>query len=370
MVKLNSKYPIGIQICDQDIYAVQLKKTQKRLAVLALMRREIKPTAEESPGENASVIAALRAISESGRFSGKRAVFLVPYQNTVSFPVHFQADSREAIEAAILREAQKNISYPVDEAIIDYPSLHSVRSTAKSTTYSATIIAIRKDIVLDYLALIKQAGFMPEAIDFSVNALIRLHQYLQGPIDNLISLCNIGTTKSILSVVDRDRVLARRHISWGIQTIYQKVLSNMEFIDSQDKVKFLLKNCGLVHDVRDPLLAAGQSSDEEVSSDRERIVYQIIAPYIDELLYEFHHLTGYVRSEHPDARLDHIDIYGEGGWIRDLDQYLEKRLDISTRLLNPLAEMPLIDDAILPDRTEGYPFAMALGLAMRKVPWL
>ena len=53
-----------------------------------------------------------------------------------------------------------------------------------------------------------------------------------------------------------------------------------------------------------------------------------------------------------------------------LDGYLENRLNIPTRAINPMHEVPLSESSILPDISSGAPFALALGLAMRKVTWL
>ncbi|GAH22810.1 unnamed protein product, partial [marine sediment metagenome] len=61
---------------------------------------------------------------------------------------------------------------------------------------------------------------------------------------------------------------------------------------------------------------------------------------------------------------------GQGSFIRHMDRYLEKQLNIPTTLINPITKVSLPDAAILPDVSEGASFALALGLAMRKVTWL
>jgi len=53
-----------------------------------------------------------------------------------------------------------------------------------------------------------------------------------------------------------------------------------------------------------------------------------------------------------------------------LDDYLARRMSMPTQLLNPLHTMELSTRGILVDPSEGGPFALAVGLAMRKVAWL
>jgi len=101
-----------------------------------------------------------------------------------------------------------------------------------------------------------------------------------------------------------------------------------------------------------------------------RAISQIITPYLETLIYEFHNLIGYVISEEPDARSQAIYVYGHANSIRDLDRYLESTLNIPTRLVNPMTKVALPEETVLPDRPEVAPFSLALGLAMRQVPWL
>jgi len=101
-----------------------------------------------------------------------------------------------------------------------------------------------------------------------------------------------------------------------------------------------------------------------------RAIYQIINPLIEELVHEFHKVIGYARSQEQDAVFEGIYIYGQGTFINHLDRYLEKRLNTQARLMNPLTKVALADDSIVSDLSEGGPFGLALGLALRKVTWL
>jgi Tfp pilus assembly PilM family ATPase len=98
-----------------------------------------------------------------------------------------------------------------------------------------------------------------------------------------------------------------------------------------------------------------------------RTVFQILTPYIDGLIHEFYQITGYVRSEMPRIKFEDIFMYGQASAIRSLDQYLEKKLTIRTKYINPMVKFSVSDSTLLTDRVGGAPFALALGLAMRKV---
>lgn len=363
-----STYPIGIDIGDQTIYAVQLKETRQGLAVRGLAHREFELGAEGIFETGDALISELEEALKNKAFRGKRVVVHFPPENIISFPIYFQVGKAETLEEAILRESEQHLSFPIEEAIIDYPSIISLPS-GEANKYKASVIAAHKDQMKKYLLMLNEAGLTVEAVDGGISSLIHLHRYLYELNSNPIVLCNIGYTGSILSVVTRDRILVQRSLPWGIQILLRKVQENLEL--SKFKSKTLLKQYGVLYKDDTSLDDGEDLSDRDTTGDSmSRAIYQMVTPYLAELIYEFHNIIGYVISEEQDAVLERIYIYGQGSFIRHMDHYLEKQLNIPTTLINPITKVSLPDDAILPDVSEGASFALALGLAMRKVTWL
>ena len=369
MVALNSKYPIGIDIGKNNIYAAQLKETRRGLVIRGLAHREYENDTGGILEARKGLIPLLRDIVKAKGLKGKRVVVNFPSEYILSFPISFQLGKDETVEAAIMRNSRQYLTYPLEEAIIDYPSLTSV-SVDEGNKYKASVIAVRKDQMTDYLSLLKAAGMTVEVVDFGVSSLLRLHSYPQEIIENSIILCNIGYSQSLLSVVSKDSIWVQRTVARGIRTVLKNLQANLELSPDSDKAKVLLKKYGLFYeDCLDCQLPDDKIHPDEMR-DMYRAIYQIINPQIEELVHEFHKVIGYARSERQDAVLEGIYIYGPGTFIRHLDHYLEKRLNIPTSLINPLTKMGLSENGKLSDLSEGGSFGLALGLAMRKVTWL
>lgn len=369
MFNLKFKYPIGIDIASQDIYAVQLKEIRQGFAIRGLLHRELDEEVTGIPDASDTLVSLLKEISKNRQFLGKRVVVHFPSQDIFSFPIRFQVGNTETIEEAILRESTERLPFPIEEAIIDYPSIVSLPSS-EANEYKATIVAVHRDHMKQYLLMLKQAGLIVEAVDFGVSSLIRLHNHLYDAIRNPIILCNIGQTQSLLSVVTKDSILAQHNVAWGIQILLRRILTNLELSNEKDKAKVLLMKYGLVHEDRESC-NNGPDVTEDITTDNiRRAIYQIIASYMEELTYELHKIIGYVRSEEQNVVFEGIYMYGQAPFIHYLDHYLERRLNSPTTLINPMTKVALSDNSILPDISEGAPFALALGLAMRKVPWL
>jgi len=367
MLRLKSKYPIGIDMEDENLCAVQLKETGNGPAVRGFFHQRLSEGASGEVHAPETLLPVLKAVAKHKQFSGKRAVVRLPSRSVSSFPIRFQVGNTETLEEAILREAKHHLSYPVEETVIDYPSIDSVTS-GDSETYRATITAIRRSNMEQYLRVLEKAGLSVEAIDFGVSSLIRLHRHLFESTGKPVFLCNVGHTRSLLSVVSQDHILAERNIPWGIGILLDKLGLNLDLTEEKESLATLLEEYGLLYEHRENV---GEKFDlNSTPVYMRRAIYQIITPYIEELVHEFHRMIAYVRSEEGNEQFEGIYIYGQGALVHQMDRYLEARLAIPTSLINPVATMPLADQKILPDPSDGTWFALAIGLAMRKVAWL
>jgi len=369
MLNLTTRYPIGIDIGAQDIYAAQLKDTKRGLKIRGLAHRQVAEGTVDASGVNESLLTSLKAVSKDNRFSGRRVVLRIPPQFVFSFPLRFQLNAGEDLEEAILRESRDYLPFPMDEAVIDYPSIVS-QSLEGVTEYKTTIAAVRRDYIETYLLVLKKAGFIVEAVDFGVSALIRLHTYLHDPGQTPIILCNIGSRQSLLAVVTSDNIIAQIDINWGLENLLRTVLANLNVTGSEDRARIFLQKYGLLYEDRLQTQAKDATEEPGLEEDTLRVMYQIITPYVEELVYEFHKFIGYVRSEENNVVFDGIFLYGQAAFVRDLERYLEKRLRIPTRFVDIFMKADTPDTISQTEALERIPFALALGLAMRKVTWL
>lgn len=370
MLSLNYKFPIGIDIADNHIYAVQFKKTREGLMVRGLVHREFDKGSKEFFEASDVFISVLKEIVKNKRFHGKKVVIKFPSKYVFSFPISFEVTSERTLEDAILQEAKNYLSFPIEEAVIDYPSIQPL-SSDDPNKYKAIVIAVQRDQMEQYLSILKQAGMIVEAIDFALSSLVRIHNYLYSIDNNPIILCNIGQKQSLLSTITKDIIYAHRNVGWGIQTLVNKIRTNLEISGDDKQVKAMLKKYGLFYEdyINSKDKKAGEN-DDNMTIGTYRAIYQILSPYIDELIYEIHQIIGYVRSDQQITAFEGVYIYGEAPFIHFMDHYLEKRLNIPTHIINPMTKVALADKRILIELTEGAPFALAMGLAMRKVKWL
>jgi type IV pilus assembly protein PilM len=369
MLNLKEINPIGIDVTDQALYAAQFQNTRQGKVVRHLAGYRL--AAGAAGGEpNDDLIPALKTVAKARRFQGKVVNLLLPEQHVNCFLVSFDLGSDENLEDAIAKECRRSLSFPLEEAVVDYASL--LESQKKKRRYKVAIVAVRRDIVSAYINLARKAGLSVGVIDLHLSAMLRLHQFLFPLTDTPVLLCNVDDTTTLLSVVTKQRILAQRQASWGIRPILKRLTANLELDEDEGQAAAMLARYGLMHEKlssatgRPPAIKGRRKSEMAIY----RTLFRLLIPYVEELIHELYQITGYVRSEMDAARFDEIVLYGWASDFNYLDQYIEKRLNIPTKAINPMTKLSWGLDSPDLDDIAGAPFAPALGLALRKVSWL
>ncbi len=365
-------YPIGIDITDHMIYAAQFHDSTQGPVVghLANHCLDAGLAGDNLPGED--VISSLKSIAKTRRFKGKVVNVHLPEKHLNCFMIDFDLGADETLETAIARECRRSLSFPLEEAVVDYASL--IESKTRKRRYKAAIVAARKEIIDIYLSMTRRAGLSVAIIDLHLASLLRLHRYLFVLEDSPVILCNVDDKNSLLSVVAKDRILAQRAVPWGMQPIIETLVSSLELGDDDGQAAGMLARYGLLHENlsgatgKPPAVVKGRDPDSDMAICRT--LFQLLTPYVEELIHELYQITGYVRSEIDAGGFGGIAMYGRASVINNLDQYIENRLNITTKVINPMEKLVWHDDTGDMDSGSGAPFAPALGLALRKVSWL
>jgi type IV pilus assembly protein PilM len=369
MLNFKQINPIGIDITDQALYAAQFQNTRQGKVVGHLWRQRLEDGAlGGEPDED--LIPVLKRVAKARKLKGKQVNLHLPERHMNCFLVSFDLGADENIEEAIARECRRSLSFPLEEAVVDYASL--MESSKKKRRFKAALVAVRREIVDAYLNLSRKAGLSVGVIDLQLSSLLRLHQYLFKLTNNPVVLCNVDDTTTLLSVVTKQRILAQRQVHWGIQPIKKRLIANLELSDDEQAAD-MLANYGLMHEkltsaTGKPPVNPGEEEDSDLVV--YRTLFRLLSPYVEELIHELYQITGYVRSEMEAAQFEEIVLYGWASGFNYLDQYIQKRLNIPTKAVNPMTKLSWrVDSADLED-VAGSPFGPVLGLALRKAAWL
>ena len=354
--------PIAFDIQSSWVDVVQIRKSRTGISIHHMARHPVAPCdpPRESPFHH--LVPLLKAILKERSFRGRKAVVHLPGEHVTSFPVAFQANRGESLEQALVRETAKNLPYPLEEAVIDYPCLVSAPS---GNGHRATVVAARQRDILSLFQAFKGCGFLPTAVDFGPLSLIRLHHFFFPATTSPAIVCHIGHGDASIQIVNQDRILALRRFPWGLDHLIAKVKTSLGFTGEEEgqKALNLIKGNGLAHYQQEKaaLPSPGQKPEDKKT---DRIVARMIAPGIEELVYEFHKIIGYARNQEQIHAFETIFFYGHAAHIRGLASYIEKRVNIKGIVVHPEERIGFrLDNG--KDRYRQTPPDHALGLCLR-----
>jgi type IV pilus assembly protein PilM len=84
-----------------------------------------------------------------------------------------QLEDEKALAAAVKIQAPDHIPMPMDEAVIDWQSLGTVRNAAGQPRTRVVVVAVRRELIDKLVAAAREAGLTIEGIDLSAFGMVR-----------------------------------------------------------------------------------------------------------------------------------------------------------------------------------------------------
>ena len=260
---------------------------------------------------------------------------------TISTPT---VDDKE-LHKTIRAEAEQYIPYDIDDVNIDYQILGE--SEFSSEQMNVLLVAVKKDLVAEYMDLIQLAGLSPSIIDVDTFALQNIFETLPGQNpEEVVLLVDVGASKTSLNILKENSSMMMRDTMSGCNQIVEAVRDGLDtdFATAEQ----------IVH---------GEKSPPGEPGIVEEICTSIAGGWcaeICEVVHSFHSSTN-------ETRVERIVLSGGGGFIESLTQSLNAELNVPVSRIDPFGGLD-VDPKRFGDLE---PFKLqapiALGLALRRV---
>ncbi len=358
------RHPVAIDLsCSQDVSALQMT-SRRGVAVVSAAARNTSE-AEGPALSDADRTAFVRDVLGSPMFKGRSIALLPPLETVLSYPLRVEVGRQESLEEAIVREAGAVLSFPLEEAMLDYASVQPDPAGKRNVSH-VLVVATPRANVEQHAAWVHEAGGVLEVVESAATALVRAHGAVAPLGPEPVLLCHVGRERSMIVVVSREGIVAHRNAHWGTNDLRLKLTENLELGNQQRDADFLLRHDGLSRMLSGRNDHAGPTAGGQTSV----VVSQLLAPLADTFVHELHNTTGYVRSQMAEVTFGGIFLYGDGALVRGLGSYLAEGVGMTMQVVNPLDKIGLSSARAVPDPNDGARYALVLGLAMRRVRWL
>lgn len=318
-------FPIGLDISDSFIKAVQLQKKGDRVRLTAHSRMPLPPGAIID-GEIMDKTKISQAIIETlknpaiGKFTSDEAIISLPEVKSFIKLIWVERTSN-AIENQISSEIEKHIPFSTNEISYDWQAINNL-SLKKEGQVPVLISAAPISILDRYTETIENAGLTVsameiESISISRSILMEESKKYKGPLNKNYCLIDIGGKRTSLLVYAGNTILFTISLPISGQEITDQIMRSLELTEKEaEKAKIV---CGLDED-------KAQGVIKNILSDTIQKLNNKIKESLE--FYDNHY------SEFGPINL--ILLCGGGANIKKIDTLIKEASDIEVRIADPL----------------------------------
>ena len=251
----------------------------------------------------------------------------------------------EQLHRNIRAEAEQYIPYDIDDVNIDYQILGD--SEYSSEQMNVLLVAVKQDLVDEYVELIQMAGLNPVIIDVDTFALQNVYEILPDVDHGRITLLlDVGASKTSVNILRNNYSMMMRDMTNGCFQLVS-VISEHLGVERETALQIIM----------------GEADYPEAGQSPAQLYDMVVGNWcsdICEVVYTFESSPGH-------AKVENIVITGGGGFIDLLAEKLTAALNVTVSKINPFAG--LVSDPQKLGELDAYQLLapIALGLAMRRV---
>jgi type IV pilus assembly protein PilM len=337
-----SKRVLALDIGSSEIKALEVMDTGSGVALTGFQSTKI--------GSQNETIFAVKELLRKGAFKTKRCVTAVSGRSVIVRYVTMAQMPVEDLRQAIKFEADKYIPFEVDEVIMDTQILEdSVGEGAAEM--KVLLVAVRKSLVEEHLALLNDAGLQPTVIDvdaFALGNAFEARARAQGGLapEKVVALIDIGANKTNINIL-------KGKTSYFTREVY---LAGNDFTEAVSR-KFNLDTQEAERLKCEP---GDQSSEVE----------EAILPTLDDLGNEIQLSFDYFENQF-DRVVEEVYISGGSARLPGLQRAFEGAFEKSVVFWNPLESIDIRTDRVDMKQLNQYAgqLAVGVGLASRVRRW-
>lgn len=251
------------------------------------------------------------------------------------------------LHTTIHSEAEQYIPYDIDDVNIDYQILGE--SEFSLDQMNVLLVAVKKDLVAEYIDLLSLAGLTPKIIDVDTFALQNIYEVLPDSDPETVTLLvDVGASKTSLNILKGNNSLMMRDNVSGTDQILEELSGQLDI--SIEEAENMVSDGN-----RD------QKESKTIAEIRQSIANSWCSE-ICEVVYTF-------QTSNNEKKVEKIVLSGGGGFVEGFSDSLKSELNVEVVGINPFAGL-ILDEKRFPDSFisgVGLQAPIALGLALRRM---
>lgn len=343
-----AKGTIGLDIGSSYLKAVQLKETRSGYELELFDMLPISPEliVEGSIIDAIRLTESLRELMHRSKAKAKDAVISISGHSSVIIKrISLPEMSEEELSESIKFEAEQYVPFDIEDVNLDFQILGPKEEPGQM---DVILVAVKKDVINDYVSVVKEAGLNTVIVDVDAFALENMYGInYEVEAGRNVALVNIGASTMNMNILRGGISVFTRDSSMG-SNIHSDALQK-EFNITYEEAERLKRG-------------------EPVEKVKPEDATALIASASNEVFSEVSRSLDYFRSSAVHAEVQEVVLSGGCALIKDFPRLLSEKIVIQVSVAEPFKNI------VIPKKFEASfiedmaPIAaVAVGLAIRRL---
>jgi len=340
---LGKRSPIGLDIGSSYLKIVQLNDTKGgyELELFDILPLPPELIVDGSIIDSLRLVDSLKELLLRSKLKTKDAVISIAGHSSVIIKrVTLPEMSEEELSESIKFEAEQYIPFDIDEVNLDFQILGPKEEPGNM---DVILVAVKKDIINEYISVVKEAGFNPLIVDVNSFALENIYEinYEIEP-DKNVAIVNIGASTINMNV-----------LKGGIS-----VFTRDSAVGSNLHTEALQREFNLTYDTAERL-----KQGEPIENVSPEDTLSVIEGASEEIIGEVTRSFEYFAED-----INEVILSGGCAFVKDFPKLLADKVGIEVKVIEPFKNIriPKRFDVTYLEET-GPIAAVAAGLALRRL---
>lgn len=335
----------GVDIGSSAVKICQLEKTSKGYNLLSLGSAALPPDSVEDgvlqdPEEVGRVVAAL---FKNLKIKNNKVGLSISGYSVIVKKIRLETMEEEELYKYINNEAEQYLPFERDEVYLDFQDMQTAAGGGKQT--DIMLVAAKKDVVDDYLEMMREQKLNPVLVDIDGFALENIWEEMTGMSDDAI-LVDIGAGKMNINIISGGFSVLARDIAAGSEQLTEQIADELDLeYEEANKIKL-----GVV------------SAGEHVE-----LLKEIFNETCIQWVLEIKKAMDLYLANHPGKPIMRMFLSGGGSKVEGLKSFIERETGLEVISFNPFVNMKINTKKIDPDYVQAIApeMVIAAGLAIR-----
>jgi type IV pilus assembly protein PilM len=319
-----SKSVVGLDIGSSSVKAVELSRRGRgkefELTHLGVASMPAEAIVQGAFLNSSAIVEGIREAIEKAKIRTKNVAAAVSGHSVIVKKVSLPAMTRDELDEQIRWEAEQYIPFDVNEVNLDFQILNGAGGEGQM---EVLLVAAKKDLVDDYVQVIREAGLIPAAIDVAAFAVENAFEanYDVRP-DEVVALVNIGAQVVNINIISNGAPAFTRDITTAGNQYTEEIQKALSIsFEEAERIKLGGRR--------------SENSQEVVPQEVEQAMRTVTETVIGEISRSL----DFFSATSADSRIERIVLCGGGASVAGLQAAFQARNGGKVEIMDPLARM-------------------------------